>query len=324
VSERAKVFNSLGITGSALSTLQTFKINQYNQLYNFAKKAGKDPSPFAAMIAIHLCLAGALGFFAVETADDIWEFIKKQLPDEAYVKVKNFGIKKFILDNLPDVLAYGGASKLTGLMPGAPPEGVNLSSRFDAGSVVEFSVEGLLPFVADIAKQAQAVGTFVTDPQNPVYRDQMLLAISPSAFKGAVEAQSYVFSGNNMAHRISKPEEAVIRRTPEEQRVRHLGVMGLREARTKENIFRTERIIQENQRRLSAVSSSFKQEVIFGTPERMAEKALLYVELGGDPAQLMQQIEPAIMGRYIEKYNIIKMKANTNRGLQNFLLYFPQ
>jgi hypothetical protein len=320
--ERAALFNRLGETGSALSTLKTYPINQINQLYNFYKYGKRGDSmlhytPFVAMMGIQLSLAGAMGFYGMGTADDLWNLYKK-----AYLEmggknkqIAEFSPKRFIIANSDNLVSYGGVSQLTNM---------NFSSRMDAGTIVDPSMSGLLPFVSDAANIASSSAKFLLNPNQETF-DRAVYAAAPASLKGFAEMRLPTLSGENKeTMRPSNPSEILSSRSEWDKTTRGApfwGVPSLKEGMTKEADFRnnaTEASISQAKR--NAVSS-FERAIREGDPEEIRDKLLAYVDEWGDPRPLMRGLKADQLKLLLTKGQRLGMRAKTPAAIQKYQRY---
>lgn len=318
VQERAPIFNKLGITGSALSTLNTFKINQFNQLYKLSKDAAKgNPTPLMSLLALQFTMAGAMGIFAIETLDSIWETMKEFLPAKYYNEVKDMSIKGSLAKaafNNPDKswLVYGGASSITG---------VNLSSRFDAGTVIDPTWEGLFPFAGDALDRGSKIMGVLAEPTSKVAQAQAVQGVLPASLKGAHQVNSDVFQVGDIATKLNDPTEGMYRRNETEKELKKYGFTGLKEATEKEILFRGDRKVRQQNEKRKDVAQKIKQAALFGQPEKLKEFVTLYNDLDGNVQELEQMIGEAALKQAITKLERLQMKAKTPQGARKLEEY---
>ncbi|MGL5077762.1 MAG: hypothetical protein ACRDBG_18330, partial [Waterburya sp.] len=248
--EKAMAFEKTGLIGNAAATLQTFKVNQLNQLYllgKYAQQGGfasKQALPLYSLMATQLAMAGTLGFFAVESLDDLWEALKSVMPDDMFIQFKDTGIKKSMLsiaenlntknEGLGDATVFGIPSVATG---------INFSSRFDSGAIVETDLGKIFPFAGLIYDQTAAVVNAI-DNSNAETIDAAMLKIVPASMRGLVETNSAMKvverpDGTTLYSKAGDFSKGSYARTPEEERLRKFGFVSLPEAKVKENEFRS-------------------------------------------------------------------------------------
>lgn len=308
--ERPMIFEQGGIVGNAAATLQTFKFNYFNQLHYFADQWSKgNKAPMTYFLGTTLALGGALAIPFISEADDAWEFIKANiLPDAMAHEVKDFGIKKFLIENMGD-WAYGGVSKLTG---------ANLSTRFEPQALPEFSFDGAFPFITDLYKQGQAVAQFATNP-NETTGAQAAYAVTPPGLQGLVETEMDAFkAGNTQDGRTiyQNPRKLTehkydYARTPEQELYRKLGLRELSEAKYKELKFRegsTDRLMET--RRNAQVSKIFDAG-IRGDKEAVKKYVKLYTSYGGNPESLAQTFEQRLLQMKVPQETLDAISAST-------------
>lgn len=308
--ERPMIFEEAGAIGNAAATLQTFKFNYFNQLHYFADQWRKgNKAPMAYFLGTTLALGGALAVPFINEADTAWEFIKQHiLPDNIAHDVKDFGIKKFLIENMGD-WAYGGMSKLTG---------ANLSTRFEPQAVPEFSLDGAFPFITDLYKQGEAVAGFAMNP-NETTGAQAAFAVTPPGLQGLVETGMDTFKsgttpdGKTIYKNPRKLEEHKFdyARTPEQELYRKLGLRELSEAKYKERKFRessTDRLMET--RRTSQVSKIFDA-IVRKDKKDVMKRVDLYVKYGGNPESLDTMIQDRLLKMRVPQETLDAISAST-------------
>jgi hypothetical protein len=299
--ERAGMFNKTGVMGSALSTLNTFKVNQFNQLYDMAKHAKKtgDYKPLASMFGMQMMMAGALGMYGIDEIDDMYGYLRLGLV-EMGVQDKEFlewTPKHAIAKNLPDVLAYGVFSKAMGDR--------NYSNRMSAGNIVDLSFAGLFPFVQDYAKQisaaAAAAKDFVTGSNATASTERAIHAIAPASLKSMVEMNSRTMT-DEQGNPYNKDQTALqYRRTPEDvaaKSVPFYGMQTIQESKARDEDYRykqTKGVLD----RVNAIQvEKFNNAVKVGDFETASKALSSYAKLTGESETLENSIDKTIMKRF--------------------------
>lgn len=281
--ERASAFNKMGVAGNALVTLQTFKINQLNQLYDFGKGAAKGEGikPFAAMMGIQIAMAGTMGFYGMEQAEWMWKWIKKGL-NEAGIYDENlmeFSPKKWMLENMPSLLSMGVMSQVMG--------GKDYHTRLDQGTILDPTMAGVLPFVTDLVEQGKDVVTALADPTQEKI-DRAALSVTPSSLKGAVEMGAETLTGapgQGDAFSVDKPKEPLYKRTQADKEARGTpfhGVPTLTESREKMAAFKRRETEGLRDRQLAIQTEKFNAASRMGNDEDKVTIIRKIAALGGD------------------------------------------
>jgi len=264
--ERAPAFNRMGMTGDALVTLQTFKINQLNQLADFWKgaKTGEGVKPFAMMLAIQLTMAGTMGLYGVETAEWMWKWFKKGLNDRGYYEDWMEGSpKKWMLENMPTWASMGAPSALTGK---------DYHSRMDQGTILDPTFAGMFPFIADLAEQGKDVVTALADPTKENWA-RAGYSVTPSTFKGTVEMNTPTLTGapgQGDSFSVDRPDEPLYKRTQADKDARDTllhGVPTTVEAREKMVNFKRREAEQLKTRQISIQTDKFHAASRMGNDE---------------------------------------------------------
>lgn len=186
--ERPIVYQQLGAIGEGLSTLTAFKHNNYTQLFTATQK-GQRTNMLPAMIGTMAMFGGAMGLWFREDVDDLIHFINDHGPtmDKPLPTLQGFMIKE-----MPDWLAFGGMSKLTG---------EDLSSRFGSTKAFpEMGINALFPYTSDVVRRINTPLIFAGNPS----KETALAAAnvwSPNALKFITEE-------------MSKPEDSKVSVSP--------------------------------------------------------------------------------------------------------------
>ncbi len=285
---RADVFNKLGVSGSALATLQSFKINQFNQLYDFGKDAYKgmkagDPKamlPLMTLLGTQMVMAGVMGLYAMDAVEDMWDYYK-----DAYValggdntKILDFSPKKFMLENMGPVMAMGAFSEVMGS---------NYQSRQDAGVIMTPTVEGMLPFVGDFGKQGLEVARALRD-RNRESVDKAVAAVLPSSLKGFYEVHmSKTHTDTKGNPYTNDRKELAYKRTPQETAQRGYpfhGVGSVKEAATKQEAFLSKNAQAYREKAASNIIEKFDTALRYQDKAGMKEYLQKYAKLTQDPS----------------------------------------
>lgn len=302
--ERSDVFNKTGLTGRMLSTLQTFHINQWNNLWRYAKMA-KDGNvaPLLAMAATQLTFAGTTGFFGMQALDTAWESMKPFMP----TKWLDFGVKKFLITHMPDYASYGPMSSVTG---------ANWSTRFGADTIWDPSPSSILPFASEAYKTGKAA--FLLGKDRDIGRAKDLgYQLTPAAAKGPVDAAMYkrdqLKNGNTLYSPTNDYAEGIpFERSPEDVTKRWENMRTNSEAAKKELNYR-ERITEaELTARKQRYTENFKRNIILGDAEAAQQSSKDYVEAGGQPDELKKIVEDTMTKQHLDYANRILIKAQAS------------
>lgn len=286
-SERALAFGKMGLTGNALSTLQTFKLNQINQMVKYIDELRDgNPVPALQFFGLYYLLGGLTGFVGVEDADALYEGFKSILSDEQFAALpkamREFGVKKKIME-MDELVSMGPVSKLTG---------ANLYTRFDSSNIIPIegdmgeSLGNLFPFVKDLYTQAGGAKDLASGDPNT--RLAGGYAMMPSSLKGPYENLAPGFTTpEGVVGRSTNPAEGDYRRTESEQDLRNFGFRSTKEAKTRELDFRDRKLQKDLQTRRSNISKKVSNQILFGKAEDLNDSIEAYTRLGGDPNDLV-------------------------------------
>lgn len=331
-SERAMLFQRAGLTGNALSTLNTFKINQVNQMIKYLGEAKKgNVLPAAQFFGAYLMIGGATGFIGIEDADALWQMFLQMGSDEKYAslpkEVREFSIKKALIENTHEWVAFGGVSGLTG---------IDIYRRFDSSNLMPVDPDGLdqtfsslFPFAADTYKSATGAASGLGYMLG-IHGDKASAlaggyAAMPTAGRGIYEANmpGWKSEETGVYPRPSDPTAGVYARDPEkpvlgglanEENIRNTGFRSLDEAKTRDIDFVEERQDRIYSKRRASFAKKVRNNIVVGSPPNL-EKALdTYFELGGDPESLLAdaQIDKELFQRHSSK--IQKLYAAAENG----------
>lgn len=284
--ERAPAFNKAGMAGNALVTLQTFKINQLNQLRDFWKggSLGESRKPFYAMLATQITMAGMMGLYGVEQAEWMWKWLKKGMNEAGIYDedLMEFSPKKWMLENMDSLMSMGVMSQIMG--------GKDYHSRMDQGTILDPTFAGMMPFVSDIVEQGKDVLTFAADPTSEKF-DRALYSVTPSSLKGVVEMGRVYDNtltgkpGQGDAFSADRPDEPLYKRTQADKDARGTilhGVPTLTEAREKTGAFKRRETEQLRTRQLAIQTEKFHAASRQQDTEDMAKAIRKVATLGGD------------------------------------------
>jgi hypothetical protein len=210
--ERARIFNSTGLLGEMSSALQTYKMNQYSQLWAFGKQgAGRS---LALMVGAQALVGGMMGMYAMDEVDQLIGLVNS-VSDSKIPTVREFAFK-----HAPDAIAFGGVSAITGL---------DFSSKFSAANLAPDSPLSLLsPYFEAIGRVA---GEGVALAKNPTLTQAAVGAAKtgPAVVKAA--ADQYLTDDNGMVLDPKNSAGAKVQRDGFDQAARWLGGRSVKEAR---------------------------------------------------------------------------------------------
>lgn len=308
--ERAMIFNKTGNLGNALNTLQTYPMNFYNQWVWAGKETARgNPVPAMVMLGAQTYMAGAMGIPGFAEADKLLEYIKDHLAESAptvWNKVKNFSLKKIMLDVSPDLL-YGGASGRTG---------VALTARAAAPIPSEMVQTPGAPAV-DLLKQGASVAQAAVDPMDKQKVAQAILNTAPTGLQGALETgplqnQTSVQTGNTRTYGKIKDLSAMegqVARTPADERLRAWGLRSQREVSERDQTYATQKHIAQAAQITRDLPGKIYNKLATNQTDDAREYIELYVELSGK-APTRQQLETQIIARFTTPGQRLNMKKN--------------
>jgi hypothetical protein len=346
--ERAGMFNKTGFTGNALSTLNTFKVNQYNQLYDLAKTAKRTGNykPIVSMMGMQMMMAGALGMYASDEIEDLYNYFKQGMIDLGWMKDKDFiewSPKHAIAQmagtgTLGEIMSYGMFSKGMGMAERAIGRDVgdpNYSSRMSAGNIVDLSFAGMFPFAADYGKQiaaaANAAKGFVSGTLTQQDVGKLATAVAPSSIRPMVEMQPEMGVVDAKGNPISPDGKGLAyRRTPQDLNSKMgvgYGLGGMQttgEHKVREEDFRYKKASALMTRARDVQAERFESAVKSGNGKKAADALRNYVDLGGDDKAMMRKVEASAVRKFFteDEWKAIQAKGtNAMRELVDRLEY---
>lgn len=314
--ERPMVFDQAGLIGSAAANLQTFKFNYYNQMHYFYNQAKKgDVRGLMAFLGTQAVVGGAVSMPFLQELDDAWEWLKTIVPDSVHLQIKDVGIKQEIVKALPDLVSFGGMSKITG---------ADMSSRFDSGNLADFSLDGAFPFIADALKQGSAAASFAMNPTATTGAKAAYALAPPGPVQGAVETEMDIFksgqtpSGKTVYKNPNKLElhDADFARTPGQEMYRKFGLRELEESKYRTQRMRQIRSETQTAERLRGQSTKFIDAVVRKDKEDMNKYAQRYIAYGGDVNSLNQLIETEAIKAQVPKEILDAARASSTNAVQ--------
>ena len=315
--ERALVFEKGGLTGDAAATLHSYVLNNLMQLVKFSREAANgNPRPLFMMIAMQAAASGVLGLWGIDDLDDLINNMKKLLPHDQYMKVKDFSIKNLLLSNMKDLVKSGlgvddvKAEKLAtavnyGLVSAVT--GTNIHTRMNASDTLRVwpfesqedpikNVLGMAPFL----ESGYDMGAGAIAALNPNNTQQERWAgaykAAPSILQGPMENLP-AFSDNGVSLKPKDLSMGKIRRTEEEKNLRYAGFKSVREQKQADQEFQLSKIERELQDRVSSAGKKATQYVISQEPQKAVEYIIKYDQLGGDPQSLINSFPKAKLNR---------------------------
>lgn len=314
-SERPMVFEKLGVTGSALGTLQTFKFNYLHQLYTLSKFAAEgNARPLLTFLGLQAVVGGMVSMPALEELDSLFQTVKGMLPHTAYKEIADFSPKGWMIENLPDWAAYGGVSKVTG---------ANMSSRFDMSNIADFSFDQTFPFISDLYQQSAKAMSALTNPTESTIAESVY-ASTPPGLQGLVETGMDAFKiptegtgtqlYKNPKDLIS--QDAKYERTPQQEMYRKVGLRELGESKKTEQEWRQSVNEKLRQERLRTAGKNFFDAIVRKSDKGIEKYAIQYIELGGDPAYLDDIMKRELLNQNILPSTLARVKAKSLSAIQ--------
>lgn len=301
--ERALMFERGGLTGDAAATLHSYQLNNLFQLWHFGNEFKKgNVAPLANMMFMQMVAAGAMGLWFIDDLDDLWDNFKKVMPHDLYMKLKNTSIKGFILENFNDLAAYGLVSKIGGTnmhtrmsaadqIPIMPFEKMDLTSLKGFGQSVANSAGGLVPFAGTTGNLlAAGKDQLLNAPDRDKW--ESAYAAAPAVAQGPMENLP-AFNAGPVSKSPTDLGKGVRRRTEDEKFLRNLGLRSTAEQKQKDKEWGNTKIEMELTRRMQSASQKATSHFLDGNPKRGVGEIIKYVDLGGEPAAILNTLPKA-------------------------------
>lgn len=323
--ERAMMFQKLGLTGNALSTLNTFKLNWMAQVWKYGKMGFKEGKwrPFIMQMGMYLTLSGAIGAIGMDDAEDLWENFKGLLPDEEWNEVKDFSPKMWAMQNLSDWVTWGPVGVLSG---------TNIPTRGSLGDVIPVwpfestfgeSIDRIFPFVGQGINMANAVLTSLKPSATPDEKKAAIYKGLPTALKGPFDVA--FMQDQNLAVSTADPSLGLYERDTGDTVKRLLGLRSIKEAEFMEGRRKKDNVDTQIENRLKKASQRFVEYALKGDA-RAQEQLDKFVLLGGDPVNLVSsgRLSRSAIRRYTDyaTQQMLKAKGGTRAGWENVVRYF--
>ena len=318
-SARPLAVDSMGMTGELAYTFQSPLFNYYNNLGLLAKSAKTNPLPLLmAAFAMPMLLGGTSAIPGINEADGAWNLIKGLLAKyspSAYNKVKDFGIREFQLEHLPDWATFGSVSEATG---------TQMASRFSTQALdVENPLGKIGPVPSAVGNWAQIPG-MVTGSTGAA---QGAWSNAPPMGKGILEGTIDRFkAGPERADgrqpmlnpgRLSENVNSNYARNKEDKIKRMFGLTSLDEARAKEVNYLN---AQESKRAKTARDTAINKMwdgVMTKNDDKVQDNAKLFFELNGSDTEFESALSRKIENTYLTQQERDAIKANTLAKIMN-------
>ena len=318
-SARPLAVDATGMVGELAYTFQSPLFNYYNNLGLLARNAKSNPLPLLmAAVVMPTLLGGTNALPGLNEADGAWNLIKGLLAKyspSAYNKVKDFGIREFQLEHLPDWATHGTVSQVTG---------TQMSTRFSTQAIdVEKPLGKIGPVPTAIGNWAQIPGAIGGETA----AKQALWSNAPPIGKGIVEGTMDRFKAGPERedgrqpmlnpNRLSENVNSNYPRSKEDKIKRMFGLTSLDEARSKEVNYLNS---QESKRAKTARETAIDRlwdGVMTKNDDKVQYNARVFLELYGSDTELESAINRKMADTYLTQQEREVIKANTLAKVMN-------
>jgi hypothetical protein len=326
-SDRPMFFTKMGIAGNGMATLRQFEVNFMNQFHDYTKYAGetKNYGPLMAFSGIQLAFAGVMGFVGFETADQIWKFLRDLVPTSMVNKeFAEWSPKKWALENLPIEASRGPVSTVSG---------INFASSLEAGTIVDPSMTGILPFLSEIHNTVVPVWDYISNPTSDNLH-KMVWNETPYGSRGwletgkafgqdlpqSINTRNWYTRPNGVVDSPNNPGQGVYQRTPEDENIRSWGFTSTKEALTKEGAFMAKDNDKMFQDRQKVMVENMDSAMRNGDTDKMGDYLQKYVAMQGDPSQALtnQHVYDMAMRWNLDYQRQVAMGTKSYEGVMKY------
>lgn len=319
MSERPWIVQDTGVIGSAGYTLQSYVANYFNQLATLSNRAynKKEVVPLMAFLGNSVALAGLGGLPGAEAVMSMYDVYREYLAENNPAKYPD---STDIRKTLSDMEMAGGVEGALAKGPLSQATGIDLASKFE----VNPSVPGA--WMADVAKQAGAVGKAVVSPSKETIANAAYQVAPVGVPRGLLEIDSGMYNtGDKFVSPTNMDYEKGFMRSDKDKLFKRIGLTSQSEA------FDRERSYLESRDRATdtaAKASSLKKAVrsmIDGSGKVDNSYIKTYVKLTGGEnldTALQQGLERELMARNLSPDMLKLARARGYDTINRWIEYY--
>lgn len=317
-SERPTMINKLGSMGNLWYMYKAPFFNYYHQLSMFARDAvegiqNKQPSktvPFMTHIGMTGILGGALALPLVNEVSDIWDYVKDGMAEvfpQYYKNVSGLGIRGQIIKSLPESVAYGTVSNVTGAY---------MSGHFTPSIDIFNPIGDIAPIGQELGDQGSTLRAIAHPTSQNI--TQALWANGGPLIKGNMETRLDAFKGNRtkdgkqiyLKPSALRDQKAIVARTPDQELYRKFGLTELSESKTKELRY----INNKEQSRIKKAFDNNITEMFNSAMQKDSESASKYAQaaftLMPDKQKFKAELNRHILNRNLTPEQLDALRAS--------------
>lgn len=312
---RPLIADKTGLVGELAYTYKSPVFNYYNNLIEFAndyKRTGNFMPLLTAGLIMPSILGGVMGIPMVAELEDAMTLFKEGVAKFApkhYDKVKDLSIKEAAMRNLPDAAMYGVVSEATG---------AQMASRFSTKTLdINKPMEDMFPAFGQAGNLVSGAASVLTNPNETSFA-QAAYQNTPPAVKGVIETTADTFKAGQQGDKTLyfnpnklKERDVAIDRTAKDELYRRLGLTSVLEARKKDARYLANTETKRQMDVQKAMVTGAIDAVVRADPEAVGEYISKYVSNGGDPKQLMTQLNREIENSKLTPEQRQVMRAKT-------------
>jgi hypothetical protein len=260
-----------------------------------------------------------MGFIGFETLDKLWTTIRDLIPTNMIDKeFAEFSPKKFVLEHAPVILSRGPVSSMTG---------INFASSLEAGTIVDPSLQGMLPFISEVKNTIAPVFEYATNPTKDNLHKLIWNEI-PYGSRGvletgkflgqdlpdAINTKSWYNSPSGVSQSPNNPGEGVYKRDQDDTNIRSAGFTSTKEALFKEAYYMN----KENEKMLQSRQEDAMENMgsaIRNNEPGLAQKSIQkFIDMGGNPqsSAINQKLTKMIIDYSLDTENKLNYALQTN------------
>lgn len=241
MTERPKMYNSMGPIGELATNLQSYKHGEFSRIAHFARQVKDDKSmrPILVQLAAGIVFAGISGTVAFSELDWLYRQVTKAAgkPDSLTLRVMELSEKAAkkagVTGNGKHALSHGAFSLA----------GMDMAKRMGLGNAIGDSAFDIaFPGGSKLVDIAGAAGTAVTNPTE-MNAKRLAREIAPGAATGTMDLEWFSKDTPKGSMGLNRNTmEAQTIRTPGDVRAKRFGFTGINESVEKEKLFQTNAI----------------------------------------------------------------------------------
>jgi hypothetical protein len=238
MTERPKMYNSMGPIGELATNLSSYKHNEFSRIAHFARQVKDDKSmrPLLVQLTAGILFAGVSGTVAFAEADWLYRQVTKALgkPDSLTLRVMELsegaGKKVGMTGNGKYALSHGAFSLA----------GLDMSKRLGLGNAIgDTALDIAFPGGSKLVDIGDAAVTAATSPTE-MNAKRLAREVAPGGATGHMDLEWFSKDTPKGSLGLNKRTmEAQVMRTPGDKMAKRFGFTGINESVEKEKLYQT-------------------------------------------------------------------------------------